>query len=32
MKNIKVENHEITTFVQGDFESLYEAWERFKDL
>jgi len=23
---------EITSFIQGDGESLYEAWERFKDL
>jgi len=23
---------EITSFIQQDGESLYEAWERFKDL
>ncbi|XP_074305248.1 uncharacterized protein LOC141640339 [Silene latifolia] len=28
----KTAKHEITSFVQHDTESLYEAWERFKEL
>ena len=30
-KTVKMRN-DITTFVQFDIESLYEAWERYKDL